>query len=245
MTSLHVDLDRSSPVPLYFQAATQIERAILDGTLPVGERLDSEVMLADALGLSRPTMRRAIQQLVDKGMVVRKRGVGTQVVQQPVHRQVELTSLYDDLRSGGRVPSTKVLSLTTESVTGEVAAELAVPPGTDVVCLRRLRYSDGEPLALMVNYLPAELGVLDADALADSGLYELIRRKGTRIRIARQRIGARAADAEEAALLGESAGSPLLTMQRTAFDDTGRAVEFGSHVYRPHLYSFDVTLVDR
>ena len=73
-------LDRASPVPLYFQVAEQFEKAIIDGTIAPGERIDNEIALAKELGLSRPTMRQALQVLVDKGMLVRKRGVGTQVV---------------------------------------------------------------------------------------------------------------------------------------------------------------------
>src|SRR6188508_51812 len=102
MSALSVDLDRSSPVPLYYQVAQQIEHAINEGQLSPGDRLDNENSLAEQFGLSRPTMRRAIQELVDKGLLVRKRGVGTQVVQSPVHRRVELTSLYDDLTRAGQ-----------------------------------------------------------------------------------------------------------------------------------------------
>src|SRR3954470_21609266 len=87
-----VALDRSSPVPLYFQLATQLEAAIDRGDLSAGGRLDNEIELADRLGVSRPTMRRAIQELVSKGLLVRKRGVGTQVVRGGLKRRVELTS---------------------------------------------------------------------------------------------------------------------------------------------------------
>ena len=83
-----VVVNRSSPVPLYFQVAEQLERAIFEGALVPGDRIANEVALAAQLGLSRPTMRQAIQLLVDKGMLVRKRGVGTQVV----HGQVKRTS---------------------------------------------------------------------------------------------------------------------------------------------------------
>ena len=79
--ALTVELDRSSPVPLYFQLAQAIEAAILDGELEPGDRFENELALAKRLNLSRPTTRRAIQEMVDKGMLVRKRGVGTQVVQ--------------------------------------------------------------------------------------------------------------------------------------------------------------------
>lgn len=101
---LAIDLDRSSPIPLYFQVAEQISEAIRRGDLIPGSRLDNEILLADRLGLSRPTVRQAIQYLVDKGLLVRKRGVGTQVVHGQVKRSVELTSLYDDLRGAGQSP---------------------------------------------------------------------------------------------------------------------------------------------
>jgi DNA-binding GntR family transcriptional regulator len=77
-------VNRSSPVPLYFQIAEQIERAVQEGSLSPGERIANEVALADGLGLSRPTVRQAISTLVDKGLLVRKRGVGTQVVNAPI-----------------------------------------------------------------------------------------------------------------------------------------------------------------
>ena len=106
MTDLQLELDRSSPVPLYFQIARQIEVAIERGDLAPGDRLEDEVGLADRHGLSRPTMRRAIQELVAKGLLVRKRGVGTQVVHGQVTRRVELTSLWDDLTEHRQQPST-------------------------------------------------------------------------------------------------------------------------------------------
>ena len=85
---LAVELDRSSPVPLYSQLAQAIEAAIRYGDLAPGDRFENELALAKRLTLSRPTTRKAIQQLVDKGLLVRKRGIGTQVVQNPVLRHL-------------------------------------------------------------------------------------------------------------------------------------------------------------
>ncbi|MFC7384887.1 GntR family transcriptional regulator [Sphaerisporangium rhizosphaerae] len=244
-TRLDIDLDRSSPVPLYFQVAEQIAEAIRRGDLVPGSRLDNEILLADRLGLSRPTIRQAIQYLVDKGLLVRKRGVGTQVVHGQVKRTVELTSLYDDLRRAGQEPGTKVLCLEPTGASDEIAAVLGVPPGTEVLRLERVRYAAGEPLALLHNWLPAGLGPLSAQALEERGLYELLRSAGVRMRVANQRIGARAATPAEARLLDERRGAPLLTMVRTTYDDQGRAVEHGSHVYRASHYSLEVTLIER
>jgi DNA-binding GntR family transcriptional regulator len=240
-----LSVDRSSPVPLYFQVSEQLQRAIADGTLLPGDRIANEIALADELGLSRPTMRQAIQTLVDKGLLVRKRGVGTQVVQSQIRRSVELTSLNDDLVRAGQNPVTRVLSLERVEADEPTAHELQVRPGAAVWRLERLRLLGDQPLALMSNTLPVDVVRLESADLTTTGLYEHLRRSGIHIRVAHQRIGAVRADARAAKLLTVRKGDPLLTMHRTAFDDNGRAVELGSHVYRPELYTFEMTLVDR
>src|ERR1017187_1524716 len=232
-TTMPIRVDRNSPVPLYFQVAQHLEHMIESGDLATGTRLENETDLAGQLGLSRQTMRRAIGYLVDRGLLVRKRGVGTQVVHAKVRRQVELTSLYDDLAKTRRNPRTQVLSF---------ALELGLEEGTPAYVFRRLRYAEAEPLALMHNYVPASLLRLSAEDLEVQGLYSLLRANGINLRIAKQSIGARASTAAEARALGETRGTPLLTMERAAYDDHGRAVEHGSHIYRASRYSFDLTL---
>jgi DNA-binding GntR family transcriptional regulator len=240
---LTFDIDRSSPTPLYFQLAQAIEGAITGGDLPAGSRLENELLLAERYGLSRPTVRRAVQELVDKGLLVRKRGVGTQVIQPHVRRSVELTSLYEDLARAGGMPTTAVLSLERVPAPPEIAAELDLVEGVEIVVLRRLRYSHGEPLALMTNYLPGRFH--PTAELAERGLYQYLRGQGVHLRVAHQRIGARPARAEEARLLEEPPRAALLTMERTAFNDQGVAVEHGQHVYRASRYEFETTLVGR
>ena len=240
--ALSIQVDRSSPVPLYFQVAQRLERMIESGELPTGSRLENEIDLADRLGLSRPTMRRAIAYLVDRGLLVRKRGVGTQVAHAKVRRPVGLTSLYDDLAKTGRKPRTEVLSFAVEPASDALALELGTAEGTDVYVFDRLRYAEGEPLALMRNHVPAGLLSLAAADLEAHGLYELLRAAGISLKIAKQSIGARAATAGEARALAENKGAPLLTMTRSAYDDQGRAVEYASHIYRASRYSFDLTL---
>jgi DNA-binding GntR family transcriptional regulator len=245
--SITQSLDRSSPVPLYFQVAKSLETAISDGRLPPGTRLDNEVFLAQQLGLSRPTMRRAMQYLVDKGVLVRRRGIGTRVVQPKVRRPLGLSSLYEDLLGSGQAPTTKVLSLGPEPATGTVAEALGLPADATVTVLVRLRSAAGIPIARMCNYLPHTIpGLADGltvDALEEHGLYEVIRGLGIHLHAADQSIGARTATAEEARLLGEPRGAALLTMQRTAYDDHGRVVEYGSHVYAASRYSFELSML--
>src|SRR5436190_18502056 len=97
---------------------------IESGELPMGTRLDNEADLAGQLGLSKPTMRRAIEYLVGRGLLVRRRGIGTQVVQAKITREIELTSLYDDLAKTGRHPPTTVVSFGTEPASELLAAKL-------------------------------------------------------------------------------------------------------------------------
>jgi DNA-binding GntR family transcriptional regulator len=240
-------LDRASPVPLYFQAAQALEAAILDGRLPPGTRFDNELHLAEQLGLSRPTMRRALQYLVDKGVLVRRRGIGTHVVQPKVRRPLGLSSLYDDLQASGQPPTTKVLSLAAEPASLVVADALKVPVGAPVTVVIRLRSAGGRPIARMTNYLPDTVPGLvtgiTRGALEEHGLYQLIRGLGIHLHAADQVIGARNATDEEAQLLGEPRGAALLTMQRIAYDDHGRVVEFGDHVYAASRYSFSLSML--
>lgn len=243
--ALSLVLDRRSPVPLYYQLSQELERAIQSGDLKPGDRIETEMEISEKYGLSRPTVRQAIQELVNKGLLVRRRGVGTQVVHSQLRRQVELTSLYDDLARANHRPSTAVLQFTTKPATAVIASALNVAEGTQVRYLERLRNDGDEPLALLRNWLPLDLIDTSADELESTGLYELMRRSGVQLRVATQRIGAKAATAGEAKHLRIKSGAPLLTMERTAFDDTGRAVEYATHSYRADSYSFETTLVDR
>lgn len=240
-----IQIDRSSPVPLYFQVAQRLEQMIESGEMPPGSRLENEIALADQLGLSRPTMRQAIRHLVDKGLLVRTRGVGTQVVHARVRRRIELSSLFDDLDRAHRQPRTEMLSFGLVEAPDDVAMALQLPADTEVVAFERLRYAQEEPLALMRNYLPVGVADVTPEKLTQHGLYQLLRDAGVQPRIADQTISARKANATEARLLHEPRGAPLLTMLRTAYDHANRAVEYGNHLYRASRYSFELTLVAR
>lgn len=236
-------IDRSSPVPLYYQVSQHLENAISSGEVPPGTVFENEVLLADQLGVSRPTMRRAMQYLVDKGLIVRRRGIGTRVVQPKVRRPMELTSLYDDLAGSGQKPVTKVLELEATTADEELAARLQCGEGDPVVAVVRLRSAGERPIAKMTNYLPARLADFDAADLEAHGLYQLLRRQGIHLHSATQTVGAKSASAAEARILEEPKGSALLTMQRITYDDTGTVVEFGSHLYAASRYAFETHLV--
>ncbi|NJQ15963.1 GntR family transcriptional regulator [Streptomyces bohaiensis] len=243
--ALGLSVDRASPVPLYFQLSQKLEEAIGQGRLPPGSLLGNEIELASRLGLSRPTVRQAIQLLVEKGVLIRRRGVGTQVVHSRIRRVLELSSLYEDLEAAGQSPATRVLCLEEVPAPPEVAAALNLEAGEPVHHVERLRLTHGEPIARLCNHLPRDVLQPREAELAATGLYRLLRDAGVVLHSAGQRIGARAATAAEAALLHEDDGAPLLTMERTAYDETGRAVEYGTHLYRASRHSFELRLLAR
>ena len=239
-------LDRDSPVPLYFQLAQHFENEIRAGSLSSGDRLENEVKIAEDLGLSRPTVRAAFGYLVDKGLVLRRRGQGTIVTKGKVSRSVKLTSLFDDLVTAGKSPTTKVLHNEVVKASDLVKAALGLADGQFVIYLERLRFGEGEPIALMHNYFPTTLVTMSTSMLEEHGFYELLRASGVFPDHATQRISAKNASTIESRFLNEPRGTALLTMERTTYDVSGRAIEFAQHVYRAARYSLvsSVTIGD-
>ncbi|MDR1635379.1 MAG: GntR family transcriptional regulator [Bifidobacteriaceae bacterium] len=231
-----IRVDRSSPVPLYHQVATALEAAIRAGDLPIGSFLPNEVVLAARFGLSRPTMRQALSALADAGFLERQRGVGTRVIKPVLTRKVALTSLYEYLEAEGEGPVTRVLSLERRPVPEDLAQAFA--PEQVVWEVSRLRSTTDGPLAVMHNWLPGRFE-LDAEALTSHGLYAALRAQGLEFRRARQRIGAVAASAAVAELLGVKKGAACLTLHREAFDQAGLLGEIGDHVYRADRYTIE------
>lgn len=241
---LFAGLDRDGATPLYAQVSQRIEALISDGVLPAGTRLENEIAMGERFGLSRPTMRRAIQVLVDKGLLVRRRGVGTQIVHGSITRRLELSSLHDDLAAQGRAPGTQVLAFEVVPPTAALSESLGFPLEGPVLHLRRLRSADEAPIAILENHVLDPSGI-DYDALSRHGLYALLRDRGTTLKVARQLVSARAATHEEAELLDIPEGSPVLALARSAYDHSGNIIELARHVYRPDRYTIEFTLVDK
>ncbi|MCV2395402.1 GntR family transcriptional regulator [Actinotalea sp. M2MS4P-6] len=227
---LSITLDRSSPVPAYRQIAGAVQAAIDGGTLAPGELLESEVSLSARLGVSRATTRQALGELVQRGRLVRRRATGTHVTPAAIHRPASLGAVFADMDADERV---RVVATEHARVpaSADVAQALRVPQSATVLRVRRLRLVDGRPTALLTSYLPEPLAP-GPDELERLGLDGYLRAHGVVARTAAQRIGARAATADEADALGELPGASLLALERTTFDDAGRAVEFAHELYR-------------
>jgi GntR family transcriptional regulator len=240
---LDITLERNSPVPLYYQLAQYIEHAINVGDLAPGDRIENELSLTSRLGLSRPTARQAIQELVNKGLLVRKRGVGTQVVRSQFRRDEKLSSLNEDLAKAGKTPSTVLLDYQVGELEDDIAdvVDSADVLDSEFIKIRRLRLADDVPLAILTNYIPARYQIT-ADDLRQRGLYACLNALGVHLKIAHQQISARLMDPDEAELLDEQPPAACLAVDRLAYDDVGRFVEFGRHIYRPAYYSIQSSL---
>lgn len=238
----HLSLDRSSTVPLYDQLASQMRAAIDDGTLAPGDPFENELSLAARLQVSRPTVRKAIAQLVDDGLLVRHRGIGTRVASPVVHQRDDLTPLFDELDRTGRRPTTQVVRLVPARRNKVAATALGLDPRTPLVYLERVRWSDGRPLVVLRSWLPPGLPPLDAADLAAHGLYELLAEHGVRADVARQRLGARMATLTERRQLQLTRADAVLTVLWQSYTADGTPIEYGDHAYRGDQYVVDNTL---
>lgn len=215
-----------------------IREQIDTGTLLPAERLPAETELAERYGVTRMTVRHALSSLVGTGYVYRRHGVGTFVADPARRRSLNrLRSFAEELREGGRKVSTRVLAQEIVPATGEIAADLGLEEGEEVVFVARLRLVDGAPAALQRSWVPARTcRGLEEEPLLDGSLYRTLEQRfGVAPAYADQRIFAVAADAATADLLDVASGSPLLQTERTARDHRDTAVERARSWSRPEF----------
>jgi GntR family transcriptional regulator len=228
-------LDRGSG-PAHAQIEERVAEAVESGELQPGDRLPPERELAGGLGVSRATLRQALASLERRGILTRARGRrgGTFVAQPKIERDmVELAGLTEQLRRQGREAGARLLSARSGPAGRRTAEALGLHPGADVFEIRRLRLSDGEPLALERSLFPADRfpGLLEAPL--DGSLYELLAdRYGERPVRSVEGLEPVLADPDEGEALHVPAGSPLLLVERTAFDAEGVPVEYARDLFR-------------
>ncbi len=229
--------------PLYLQLQRHISAALAAGELAPGDCLPAERDMAQMTGLSRVTVRKAIQELVATGQLVQRRGSGTYVAQK-VERLEQalslLTSFTEDMARRGRSVETRWISRRIDAPAPEEVMALGLGAGDRVTRLERVRCSDGVPLAIERAALSTSL-LPDPDAV-QSSLYAELQTRGLRPTRAVQRISATSIDARDAALLGVTLGAPGLKIERISYLPSGQVVEFTRSLYRGDAYDFAVEL---
>ena len=232
--------------PLYHRVYREIAKGIENGILKPGDRLPSERALCDQLGVSRATVRRAVEELTADGLVeARGRGsfVRDDAVVEPPNT---LMSLSEVARSRALDATSRVLRGEVRSATIDEADAFAIAPGADVFELERLRMLDGVPISIDINVVPLR-ALPDAEALdfTKDSLYDALERAGHPLARADYELEARAADAREAELLGLAPDAPVLFATTVAIGERGRVLDLGRTVYRADRYRFQATLMRR
>lgn len=230
---------------LYDQIKDDLLSKIKDGTYPEGQTIPSELELAEMYGVSRPTIRQALQILVSDGYLEKRRRRGTVVTKPKVSQSftMSISSFEDAMRLAGRLPKTKVLMFKRERANAEVEKRLELTRGQDVFKLVRLRYADDLPNVFVESYIPCTLYPgLDSFDFNESSLYAAMDTCGNPVMTARRRLEVIKADGAAAALLDVEAGDPLPLFHTVARDANGTAVEYSVATYRGESNSFELNV---
>jgi GntR family transcriptional regulator len=206
--------------------------------LGVGEAIPSERQLGIDLGVSRLTVRAALDGLVREGYLVRRRGAGTFVAEPKVAKGIDINSFSDDMRERGMVPASRTLDLRVIPAGARMGRILHVSPSEEVVAVKRLRLADGEPMAIELLHVRRSLvpGMTAAD-LEQSSFYDLLAsRYDLSIIGGSQTIEPTVTNEEESEALGVPLHSPALLFERVTRSSSGDVVEFTSSTYRGDRY---------
>jgi GntR family transcriptional regulator len=229
-------LDETSSLPLYQQLQRALRQAIETRVLGPDDALPAERDLASDFGVSRITVRKAIDGLVSDGMLVRRPGSGTFVRARVEKNFSKLTSFSEDMRARGRNPRSVWLRKSSGTVTPEESLTLRSSPGTPVFRFHRIRFADDAPMAL--EYATVLASCLPSIDAVESSLYSALERAGNRPVRALQRLRAVLFSAEQAQLLQAKESDAGLLVERLGFLKDGRAVEFTQSYYRGDIYDF-------
>lgn len=227
-------LEQKPGEPIYQQLQGLLRRAIEQGTLEPLEALPPERDIAQAYGISRVTVRKAIDGLVADQMLARRQGSGTYVAQRIEKTTLAITSFSEDMVSRGRVPSSRWLARTEALATSDEVMALGLSPGNSVMRFARIRFADGESMALEYSSIPADL--LPSPGAVEHSLYEAL--GNHRPQRVLQRLRAILFNAEQLGLLGIGGPAAGLEIERRGFAADGRAVEFTRSYYRGDAYDY-------
>jgi GntR family transcriptional regulator len=205
--------------------------------LGVGTAIPSERQLSADLGVSRLTLRAALDELAREGYLVRRRGSGTYVQQPKISQELTITSFSEDMRKRGMAPGSRTLALDAILAGARLGRFLQVSPSEKILQIKRLRLADGETMAIETLHIPEKLVPGLAANDLNGSFYDLLRdRYGILIASGTQAIEPTVTNEEESAALGVPLHSPAFLFERTSRDQSDRTVEFVQSVYRGDRY---------
>jgi GntR family transcriptional regulator len=231
-------LRSNARLPLYAQLKEELIAAIARGDLAPGDRILSQRVLCERYGMSHMTVRRAISELLNEGVLYAIPGKGLYVTEPKQEAEPLLIGFSEDMARRGMAASSQVLAAEIVGASTVLASALGVTVGTSLVHLRRLRLADREPMAIQSSYLPHALcpGLLDCD-LEHGSLFAMLRDE-YRLRLVDGTTTAEAAlaDTEQARLLGLRLPAAVLIVEQLTYLESGQAIEFVRSAYRADRY---------
>lgn len=227
----------------YLTIYDELKKEITEGKYAIGDPFPTEPMLQERFNVSRITVRRAVQMLVDEGYLQRMHGVGTIVVSQKESLQLRDLVSFSKENNDRTVQSTLLSFEPYLSASPYICSKLDLSKNTFVSCHEKLRWVDGEVIGFQRVYCPIFLSLSEKEiSTPDVSLYEVFREKGYRVSKANETIESVVADKKLARHLNIEEGNPLLYVQRTTSDQIGRLVEFAEFFYRGDRYQYHVEL---
>ena len=240
-------LDKSVPIPLYFQLKELILSEIRDGNYKSGSLIPTENELSDAFEISRTTVRQAITELVQEGWLYRVKSKGTFVSRPKISQDFikKIESYNDQMTRLGMVPSTEVTEFSIQKANEQVSAALQIPEKSNVIFLCRRRFIDGEPLVTLKTYLPYDkcAFIMDCD-LSKASLYQVLAARGDEFRVfqIQRMIEAVEATANDASNLNMKKGKPIQYFSSIGLNAFGVPLEYSLARYRGDRSRFEVTV---
>ena len=222
-----------------------LRERIASGSLSAGQRLPSEPALAAEQGVSRVTLRRALDRLAEEGLVSRRVGAGTFVTDGMLSPVIaaNLADVFTHLKAMGQTTGLRLLAFAYGPPPDAVAQALGLGPGGRTQRSVRVRLIDGEPFSYLTTHVPERIGLTYDEAdLASTPLLELLERSGIVADSASQTLSATLADPETADALHLEIGAPLLSLTRVVHDPAGAGVEHLHALYRPDRFAFHLDL---
>lgn len=239
-------IDKSIPVPLYYQFKKVLKERIQDGTFKVGDQIPTENEFCEALDISRPTIRQALKELINEGLLTRRKPLGTFVSQPKIDSYFfeQLASFTDEMKMLGLTPSTKLLSIQKEEASIEIQQALQLKDDT-VLHLSRLRFANGEPMVIVDTYLPYSMFLnLEQEDFEQNSLYALLESKyHCIIQSVHRTIEATLATDEMAKLLNIPKHSAICTTTTTSYNQNDVPIEYSIAQYRGDRNKFSLKLV--
>ncbi len=234
--------------PLYAKIELTLASEVAAGVLPPGSQLPTEDRLIERFGVSRTTVRKAIENLVARGLVEIRRGIGTFVAQPRIIQELtELTGFVEDMQALGRTPTARLLDSQIVPADADVARQLAVSPGSLVMRIQRVRLADGMAMSFDETYLPREIGekIVTHDLETEPIFTLLEERYRLPLIEAEYRLEAITATPAVARALAVEPGNPIFLIERTSYTEGARPIDYERLHYRGDLIRFITRLSRR